>query len=191
MPQAIDILERLQRASHSPTKRALAKYLAISPSNLNQAIERNTVPDLWIYKIAVHTGCRVEWLRDGTEPQQYVELLKDAGAVTDHLWKLQAEIERIATNPEQRLRLVHTVQDAASLLQAVSVSEAASQYNVHAQDQVELSALDPDGKATVHRLIQALLHGDQQIKTHLIGQLKIIEDAVVARTKKDSRRKSE
>lgn len=189
--QPREIIKRLSKAIDVSTLADLARFLGVGPSAINGALRKDQIPELWIYKIAVQTGCRVEWLREGTEPQQYVELLKDAGAVTDQLWKLQAEIERIATNPEQRLRLVHTVQDAASLLQAVTVSEAASQYNLHGENQVELSALDPEGKATVHRLIQALLHGDQQIKTHLIGQLKIIEDAVVARKKKDSQHTAE
>ena len=185
MSKAIDIIDRLQRATGSSSKRALAKFLDISPSNVNQAEERDTVPDLWIYKVAVLTGYRVEWLRDGAEPRQYVELLKDVAAVTDHLWQLQTEIERIVTSPDQRLRLVDTVRDAASLIQAVTVSEAAAHYKIGGETQAEMSGLDEEGRATVHRLIQALLHGDTQIKTHLIGQLKIIEDAVVARNKKD------
>ncbi|HNP80173.1 MAG TPA: hypothetical protein PKN47_01820 [Nitrospira sp.] len=183
--QARDIIKRLGLAIGAPALVDLARFLDISPPAINAAIRKRQVPDLWIYKTAVLTGHRVEWLRDGTEPRHYVEVLKDAAAVTDHLWTLQGEIERLATSPEQRLRLVHTVQDAASIIRAVSVSEAAAQYQVHGENQAELSALDSEGKATVHRLIQALLHGDQQIKTHLIGQLKIIEDAVVARKKKD------
>lgn len=172
-------------ATGSPTLADIARFLDISPPAINAAIRKHQVPDLWIYKVAVLTGFRVEWLRDGAEPRQYVELLKDAAAVTDHLWQLQAEIERLVTSPDQRLRLVHTVQDAASLIQAVTVSEAAAQYQIDVDQRAELSGLDEEGRATVHRLIQALLHGDTQIKTHLIGQLKIIEDAVVARTKKD------
>lgn len=183
--QVRDIIGRLRTATGSHSSLDLARALDIAPTIVSRAIREKRVPDLWIYKVAVLTGSRVEWLRDGTEPRHYVDVLKDAAAVTDHLWTLQGEIERLATSPEQRLRLVHTVQDAASIIRAVSVSEAAAQYQVHGENQAELSALDSEGKATVHRLIQALLHGDQQIKTHLIGQLKIIEDAVVARTKKD------
>lgn len=183
--QARTIIDRLGVAVGSPTLADLARFLDISPPAINAAIRKCQVPDLWIYKVAVLTGYRVEWLRDGAEPRQYVELLKDAAAVTDHLRQLQTEIERIVTSPDQRLRLVHTVQDAASLIQAVTVSEAAAQYKIGGEPPAELSSLDEEGRATVHRLIQALLHGDQQIKTHLIGQLKIIEDAVVARNTKD------
>ncbi len=183
--QARDIIGRIKQATGSQSLVAVAKFLDVTPPAINAAIRKQQVPDLWVYKTAVHTGHRVEWLRGGMEPRQYVEILKDAAAVTDHLRALQGEIERLATSPEQRLRLVHTVQDAASLIRAVTVSEAASQYQVREENQAALSALDAEGKATVHRLIQALLHGDQQIKTHLIGQLKIIEDAVVARKKKD------
>lgn len=189
--QVRDIIARLRTATGAHSSQDLARALDIAPTIVSRAIRETRVPDLWIYKIAVLTGYRVEWLRDGTEPRQYVELLKDAAAVTDHLWELQSEIERLVTSPDQRLRLVHTVQDAASLIQAATVSEAASQYHVGGAPQAELSALDEEGKATVHRLIQALLHGDQQIKTHLIGQLKIIEDAVVARKKKDARHTAE
>lgn len=183
--QVRDLIERLRAATNTDSSLALSRILDVAPTMISRAIRQRQVPDLWIYKVAVLTGYRVEWLRDGTEPRQYVELLKDAAAVTDHLWELQAEIERLVTSPDQRLRLVHTVQDAASLIQAVTVSEAAAQYQIDVDQRAELSGLDEEGRATVHRLIQALLHGDTQIKTHLIGQLKIIEDAVVARTKKD------
>lgn len=189
--QVREIIKRLSTATGAHSSQGLARALDIAPTIVSRAIRETRVPDLWIYKIAVLTGYRVEWLRDGTEPRQYVELLKDAAAVTDHLRELQEEIARVVTSPDQRLRLVHTVQDAASLIQAVTVSEAAAQYQVHGEHQAELAALDAEGKATVHRLIQALLHGDQQIKTHLIGQLKIIEDAVVARKQHAPRRESE
>lgn len=183
MSQVAGIIDRLQLAVGVTTKRALANFLTISPSNVNQALERNTVPDLWLYKVAVLTGVRVEWLRDGTEPKQYVELLSDAAAVTEQLSKLQAEIARLATSPAQSLRLVHTVQDAAKLIQAAHIAEASAHYAVERGQHVDVSALDADGRATVHRLIHALLHADEQIKVHLIGQLKIIEDAAAARKK--------
>ncbi len=182
--QVRDLIERLRAATNTDSSLALSRILDVAPTMISRAIRQRQVPDLWIYKVAVLTGYRVEWLRDGTEPRQYVELLKDAAAVTDHLWELQAEIERLVTSPDQRLRLVHTVQDAASLIQAVTVSEAAAQYQLDVDQRAELAGLDEEGRATVRRLIDALRHGDQQIKTHLIGQLKIIEDAVVARTKK-------
>lgn len=184
--QVRDIIERLRTATGSRSSLDLARALYIAPTIVSRAIREKRVPDLWIYKVAVLTGYRVEWLRDGAEPRQYVELLKDAAAVTDHLWTLQAEIERLATSPEQRLRLVHTVQDAASLIQAVTVSEAAAQYKLGGDQRADLSGLTDEGRATVHRLIDALLHADQQIKVHLIGQLKIIEDAAAARKKQQT-----
>jgi hypothetical protein len=182
--QARNIIDRLGVAVGTNTLAELARFLEISPPAINAAIRKRQVPDLWLYKVAVLTGYRVEWLRDGAEPRQYVELLKDAAAVTDHLWELQAEIERIATSPDQRLRLIHTVKDAASLIQAVTVSEAAAQYHLGGDHRADLSGLTDEGRATVHRLIDALLHADQQIKVHLIGQLKIIEDAAAARKNK-------
>lgn len=184
--QVRDLIDRLRVATSADSSLALARTLDVAPTMISRAIRQRQVPDLWLYKVAVLTGYRVDWLRDGTEPRQYVELLKDAAAVTDHLWELQAEIERIATSPDQRLRLIHTVKDAASLIQAVTVSEAAAQYHLGGDHRADLSGLTDEGRATVHRLIDALLHADQQIKVHLIGQLKIIEDAAAARKKKQT-----
>lgn len=44
-----------------------------------------------------------------------------------------------------------------------------------------LARLDEEERATVDRLVRALLSGDAQVRQHLIGQLQIIEQALAAR----------
>ncbi|BFU90114.1 MAG: hypothetical protein NTAFB01_13010 [Nitrospira sp.] len=48
-------------------------------------------------------------------------------------------------------------------------------------DAVALTGLDADDRRTVIRLLDALRSGDAEVRWHLIRQLKIIEDALVAR----------
>ena len=50
--------------------------------------------------------------------------------------------------------------------------------SVYIPDAVALTGLDDDERRTVLRLLDALRSGEPDIRRHLIGQLKIIEDAV-------------
>lgn len=62
--QAVDILNRMQQALGVKTRRALAKFLGISPSNINQAIGKNRVPELWLYKVGEETRTPVAYFTE-------------------------------------------------------------------------------------------------------------------------------
>ena len=48
-------------------------------------------------------------------------------------------------------------------------------------DAVALTGLDADDRQTVVRLLDALRSGEEDVRRHLIGQLKIIEQALESR----------
>lgn len=53
--------------------------------------------------------------------------------------------------------------------------------STYTPDAVALTGLDLEDRRTVLRLLDALRSGDTEIRRHLIGQLKIIEQAMMAR----------
>lgn len=67
---------------------------------------------------------------------------------------------------------------ADDLANATVSREAEAPYT---PDAVALTGLDADERNTVIRLLDALRSGDEEIRHHLIGQLKIIESAIKAR----------
>ena len=68
--------------------------------------------------------------------------------------------------------------ESSDLAESPGVCEVLGAYT---PDAVALTGLDLEDRRTVLRLLEALRSGDAEIRRHLIGQLKIIEQAMVAR----------
>lgn len=65
MSQAREIIDRLLSSGTYPSQSALARHLDVAPQRITDAIARNQIPELWIYRIAYETGFRAEWLKTG------------------------------------------------------------------------------------------------------------------------------
>lgn len=63
------VIERLMLASGVKTQTQLASILEISQAAVTQAVSKGKIPEVWFYKVAYHTGRRVEWLRTGDGPE--------------------------------------------------------------------------------------------------------------------------
>ena len=64
------VIQRLCEALEVTTQTELAERLGVQQGNISQALSRNHVPEVWIYKVAYETGSREEWIRSGEEPQK-------------------------------------------------------------------------------------------------------------------------
>ena len=60
-----EIIGRLKEVLGITSDGRLANYLGISRQNIGAARKRQDVPPGWIYKVAVLTGCSMDWLRFG------------------------------------------------------------------------------------------------------------------------------
>ncbi len=63
-----DIVERLIAALGLTTQAQLAASLEIKPQSIVSALNREEIPEAWLYRVAYRTGRSVEWLRTGRGP---------------------------------------------------------------------------------------------------------------------------
>lgn len=112
------------------TQAQLAAALDISQAAVAQALGKDKIPDVWLYKVAYQTGRRVEWLRTGEGPEfaETVAELKHHYGLNDEAVRLYLE-RRLALGDDRRhlidrlmdllLRADDTTRDALlALLQA-------------------------------------------------------------------------
>ena len=60
-----EVIGRLKEALGVTSDGQMANYLGISRQNIGASRKRQDVPPGWIYKVAVLTGCSMDWLRFG------------------------------------------------------------------------------------------------------------------------------
>lgn len=112
------------------TQADLAAKLDTSQPAIAMAIQREKIPDVWLYKVAYQTGRRVEWLRTGEGPEfaETVAELKHHYGLDEEAVRLYLE-RRLALEDDRRhlidrlmdllLRADDTTRDALlALLQA-------------------------------------------------------------------------
>ncbi len=75
----------------------------------------------------------------------------------------------------------YLTQDSRGQSDTVGLAVVREPESGYLPDAVALTGLNAEERGTVLRLLDALRSGDQDIRRHLIGQLKIIESAMKAR----------
>lgn len=65
------ILRRMMGALGARTQGEFAKKISITPPTVSSAIERDRIPDIWIYKVAYLTGHTPEWFRSSTQTEGF------------------------------------------------------------------------------------------------------------------------
>ena len=100
-----------------PTLAALARYFDIAPQAINAAIRQRRVPEAWIYKVALETGRRVEWLKTGYGAERAgtddVAPSDEAGLVAQlHSFVRETDAEYASTMMQQLASLDGTEREA-------------------------------------------------------------------------------
>lgn len=75
-----DTVKRILEVLNIKAHKDLATFFDTSPSTISSAIGRDQVPEVWLYKVAYETQCRVEWLQTGTLPKYLDEAVAEARA---------------------------------------------------------------------------------------------------------------
>lgn len=84
MSEPREIIERLLSASGHHTQAALARHLDIAPQRITDAISNGQIPELWIYRVAYHSGYRAEWLRTGRGSKLHLGRTEVIAETTKH-----------------------------------------------------------------------------------------------------------
>jgi len=187
-PGSDAIFARLCEALGVDSQVALADALGIRQSNVSDAVRSGSIPELWLYKVAETTGRRVEWLRTGRGPALKDALLQELITRTESLKTYTDDPQRWATERGAISGMISDVEKVVRLAERATVmAESVAEY---APPGVDDSGLDEDERETVRRLIAAFRSGNPQVRAHLIGQLRLIDELVQAqRDERTSRAK--
>lgn len=126
--KTVDIIERFKRSFGVNTQTALAKMLDLTPSSITDALRREEIPDVWLYKVAYRTGRRVEWLQSGQGPEfadaiskekeRYQRLSPALRCLIDQLSELSGAEQSIVGNA-MKLLLSHDLETRSIMVTVV------------------------------------------------------------------------
>lgn len=172
-------IDRLVLAIEGTTFADLARFLDVSPPAINAALRKKQIPELWLYKVAEKTGRRVEWLRTGHGPELESAVLQE---LLDRVKNLKVPPADIGKPNREMGELSAAVREMEGI---VRIAEQVTAYPLTPAPALspglDASGLDDEERATVQRLVDALKAGDPQIRSHLIGQLRLIDELVQAK----------
>lgn len=154
-----EIIERLRCELRVPNERQLARRLEIPLTTLRGWKERGRIPPGAIARIAVAVGRSVEWVRTG-QPSR-LELATEAARLAEGMPQIQ-DVERI--------RQIEELAERVLLSGGVDLMVEVLNYIIDAPRQE---------RDTIRRLIRGL-KASPEVRTHLVGQLKLIEKLVQA-----------
>ncbi|MBI2882883.1 MAG: helix-turn-helix domain-containing protein [Candidatus Methylomirabilis oxyfera] len=193
MMDVASIIDRLKTAIGATSDSDLARRLSIPQATLAKWKTRGVIPQKRIELLAAKIGCSPDWLLTGQESEDTA------------LWELRQTLdalsEIITKHPELKTRasriysgMVDAIHDAQmesyclldrdisgparpgdeeipAVLQWVQWNRRVAQF---------LNSASPEERNTVQRLI-AGLRASSDVRNHLIGQLRLIEELVQAK----------
>jgi len=177
---------RMKEAIGVRSLAALARHLGIDPSAINAAIRQRRLPETWLYKIANESDRSVDWLLTGRDESQLWRALATALRQVRDLEKVRDNPTAWATQRGVLEALVSQIEkEVQQLEEGMVVAESAGSYEApraFARLLTEgVTQLTPDERSAVVSFLDALRSGDEQIRTHLLNQMKVVERALTTR----------
>lgn len=175
-----DVISRLMRATGASTQAGLADWLGTRQPSVARAIAQREIPELWFYKVAEKTGRTVEWLKTGHGPELKDALVQELIARTESLKSYTDDPQRWGKARGNTARLISDLEMLVHLAERASIAAEPARPWPEPPRGHE-AGLSEEDHETIARLVAALRSGDQQIRTHLIGQLRLIDELIQAK----------
>lgn len=166
MPDAIEIIDRLKNTLRAGSDSELARRLGVPQTTVSAWRQRGRIPPGAIARIAVAIGRSVEWIRTG-QPSA----LETATALAKGLESLEGVPAHQRVTSRQMEHFAQVMEDFPVMdRQAVGLLAAVAQYIKEGSGQE---------RETIRRLLRGL-RASPDVRTHLIGQLKLIDRLIEA-----------
>ncbi len=178
--------DRLASLVKGGTKGDFAAKIGVPPQQLSRYL-RGQLPDTPVLKrIAEVTGRSVDWLLTGREIS---EIWRDLASALEQVraFNPKAEGVSLAESTAEYRRLYGIIEQISEKIEqqeaarGVGLDPAARRLFEHYE------MLSVDERETLARCAEALRDGQADVRQHLIGQLKLIEDTVRLRAKQKTR----
>lgn len=166
MPDAIEIIDRLKNTLRAGSDSELARRLGVPQTTVSAWRQRGRIPPGAIARIAVAIGRSVEWVKTGSLSQ--IEAATRVAEELDSTQGIPLELRQRISWLKPLAEAVESFQDADA--DAIELLVTLLPY-IRMATHVE--------RETIRRLLRGL-RASPEVRTHLVGQLKLIERLIEA-----------